>query len=155
MAFAGPEEGIPQHEGWIQAAVNTCKAWKQAAQNNPIILAFFLAFSPFILIFMIFTIPVFVVLICALGSALVCFLTVCFFFACGLPVYFFTMGYGFLFMWYVTSRIEPVAHRIQRLYVNIMAFPSDFYRGFKRGIWKAFTQYVREKFGEDALQYFN
>ena len=45
MAHAGKEPGIPQHEGWI----NTCKARKQAAQNNPFILAFFLAFSPFIL----------------------------------------------------------------------------------------------------------
>ena len=155
MAFAGPEAGIPQQEGWIQTAVNTCKAWKQAAQNNPFILAFFLAFSPFILIFMIFMLPVFVILICTLGTALVCFLTVCFFFACGLPVYFLTMAYGFLFTMFVISRIEPVVHRIQRLYVKITVFPSNFYRGFKRGIWKAFTQYVREEYGDDALQYFN
>lgn len=53
MAHAGKEPGIPQHEGciqgWIKAAVNTCKARKQAVQNNLFIFAFFLAFTPFIL----------------------------------------------------------------------------------------------------------
>lgn len=118
MAHAGPEPGIPQQEGWIQgkipgwiqAAVNTCKAWKQAALNSPFIIAFFLAFSPFILIFIIFMLPLFIILICALSTALFCIITVCFFFACGLPVYFFTVAYGFLFMMFVTWRLEP--HRI-------------------------------------------
>lgn len=135
MAHAGAEPRIPQQEaGWfqgliprlIQATVNACEAWKQAAQNNPYTVVFVLAFSPFILIFFVFMLPVFIILACALSTALVCFLTVCFFFACGLPVYFFTAAYGFFFMMYVISRIESVVHRIQRLYVNIMVFPSKF-----------------------------
>ena len=154
MAHAGLEPGIPQQEGWIQAAINTCKAWKQAAQNNQFILAFFLAFSPFILIFMIFMLPLLIILICALSTALVCFLTVWFFFACGLPVYFCTAAYGFFFMMFIIWRIEPVVHRIQRLYVNIMSVPSNFYRGFKRGVCKVFTQYIRQDYGGGALRYY-
>ena len=127
MAHAGAEPGIPQQEagwlqGWIQATVN----WKQTAQNNPYTVVFCLAISPFILIFLVFMLPVFIILACALSTALVCFLTVCFFFACGLPVYFFTAASGFFFMMYVISRFESVVHCIQRLYVNIMVFPSKF-----------------------------
>ena len=163
MAHAGPEPGIPQQEGWIpgwipgwiQAAVNTCKAWKQASQNNPFILAFVVAFSPFILIFMIFMLPLFIILICALSTALICFLTVCFFLACGLPVYLFTAAYGFFFMVFVIWKLEPVVHRIQRLYVNIMSVPSNCYRRFKRGICKVFIQYIQQDYGGKALRHYD
>lgn len=161
MAHAGPEPGIPQQEGWIQgkipgwiqAAVNTCKAWKQAALNSPFIIAFFLAFSPFILIFIIFMLPLFIILICALSIALFCIITVCFFFACGLPVYFFTVAYGFLFMMFVTWRLELVVHRIQRLYVNVMSAPSNCYRRIKRGICEVFTQYIHQDYGGEVLRH--
>lgn len=136
MAHASPEPGIPHQEGWIQewiqAAVNTCKAWKQASQNNPFILAFFVAFSPFILIFMIFMLPLFIILICALSTAFICFLTVCFFLACGLPVYLFTAAYGVFFMMFVIWKLEPVVHCIQWLYVNIMSVPFNCYRRFNQ-----------------------
>ena len=146
MAHAGLEPGMPQQErriqGWIQAAVNTCKAWKEAAQNSPFILAYYLAFSPFILIFIIFMLPVIIILICALSTALVCIITVCFFFACTLPIYFFTVAYGFFFMMFVIWRLEPVVHHIQRLYVDIISVPANCYRRLKRGICKVFTKYI-------------
>ena len=144
MAHAGPEPGISHQDGWIQewiqAAMNTCKAWKQASQNNPFILAFVVAFSPFIMIFMIFMLPLFIILICALSTAIICFLTVCFFLACGLPVYLFTAAYGVFFMMFVIWRLEPVVYCIQWLYVNIMSVPSNCYRRFKQAMCKVLTQ---------------
>lgn len=157
MAHASPEPGIPHQEGWIQewiqAAVNTCKAWKQASQNNPFILAFVVAFSPFILIFMIFMLPLFIILICALSTALICFLTVCFFLACGLPVYLFTAAYGVFFMMFVIWKLEPVVHCIQWLYVNIMSVPFNCYRRFNQGMCKVFTQYIQQNYGGKAIQH--
>jgi len=156
MAHASPESGIPQQErwiqGWIQAAVNTYKAWKHAALNSPF--AFFLAFSPFILIFIIFMLPVIVILFCALSTALVCFITVCFVFACALPIYFFTVAYGFFFVMFVIWRLEQVVHCIQRLYVDIISVPANCYRRLKRGICKVFTKYIHQDYGGKVLRHY-
>lgn len=144
MAYAGQEEGIHvQEDGWIQAALNTVKSWQQAAQTNPIMLIFFIMLAPFVWIFAVVMAPVLFILICAVITVFLCLLAIASFLVCGFPIYVITMGYGFLFMLYILSRIDSAGLKLHRIYTNalqwyysITGFPSRMFHTFKREIRK-------------------